>query len=575
MKIFLRMLTLAKEMWPVLFGAVLLAAGAVAGNIGLMAVSAYLIAVAALQPPIGAISVAVVGVRFFGIARAVFRYAERYYAHDATLRLLSRLRTSIYLAVEPLAGVRMDVVRSDLWTRLVSDVDTIQHFYLRVLIPPGVALITFFAMLVWLSFFGWQFMLVLMAGFILGGLLLPTALYLTGQGIGRNLVASKTSLATLLADSINGLRDLAAFGQWERQKEKVTAADLTLSEWQRRAAHHSALGEAFIYLVSSLALLAVVVVAIGLCGPGGACNGVYIAMLALGVQSSFEAVAPLVAFGRFWEESRTAAARIFSLENIPVASREEPSAADIAGGEIECHDLSFRYGENLPWVLKGVSFKVEEGKHVAIVGPSGAGKSSLAGLLVGFGKPEVGEITLGGKKISDYSTTALREYIALVSQSSHIFNASLGDNLRLAKPSASDQELVDALEKAQLAEFVRRLPEGLDTWVGSNGQLLSGGQRQRLVISRAIVKKSPVLILDEPGAGLDAITERSLRMAAKGMMQGKTMIIITHKLTGLEDMDDILVLKEGQVVEQGRYFELLAAKGVFYNMWCLQKDILR
>jgi ATP-binding cassette subfamily C protein CydC len=221
-----------------------------------------------------------------------------------------------------------------------------------------------------------------------------------------------------------------------------------------------------------------------------------------------------------------------------------------------------------------LSFRLPAGGRLAIVGPSGAGKSTLANLLLRFWEYHIGEIELGGRDLRNYQPDELRRKIGLVAQHTYLFHASLGDNLRLANPEASQAELERVAELAQLTFFIQNLPDGYDTWIGEQGQQLSGGERQRLAIARALLKDPPLLILDEATANLDALTERQVLRAIRSAMQGRTTLMITHRLIEMDHMDEILVMVRGQVVERGQHAELLAANGLYARMWRLQNQVL-
>jgi len=574
MKTFWRLITIVAPAWPAMAASSLLALCTIAANVGLMASAAFLIASAALHPPLAALSTSIVGVRFFGLSRAVFRYLERYVAHDATFRLLSRVRVWCYQALEPLVPAGLAEFRSgDLFSRVVNDVETLQYFYLRVLLPSAVALMALMGMAGLLWEFGVEFVGLLTAGFTCAGVVLPAFLGLAGRNVGRNLPEARARLSTVFADSIKGIRDLAASPvQVGRQKEQAGYVNAVLRYWQGRSAFLSGVAAALGNLIMNLTLVAAVLIAVPMIN-SGALDGVYLAVLALGIQSSFEAVLPLGSACRYWEESFAAARRLFAILDI------EPAVLDAGTAivspveiQLDVEHLSFRYHQHGPLVLDDITFHLPAGGRLAVVGPSGAGKSTLVSLLLRFWDYEAGHIRLGTREISEYNAQSLRDRVGVVQQQDYIFNATFGDNIRLARPRAGIQQVVAAAEQAALGGVIRSLPQGLDTLIGENGYGLSGGERRRLAIARLLLKDAPILIFDEPTAGLDSVTEREIMTAIEQITPGKTTILITHRLLGLENMDEILVLDRGRVVERGRQDELLAQKGLFYAMWCLQSD---
>jgi ABC-type multidrug transport system fused ATPase/permease subunit len=290
------------------------------------------------------------------------------------------------------------------------------------------------------------------------------------------------------------------------------------------------------------------------------------------------------------ESSLESARRLFEIVDtrLEVSDPVQPLPAPNTFG-LWVQNLSFRYpvfeararqassgqaSEESPFALERISFDLEEGKRLAVVGPSGSGKSTLVHLLLRFWEYERGEITLGGKDLRRYRADDLRRAIGVVSQNAYLFNASLRENLLVAFPKASEAQLVRAAQLARLHDFILSLPEGYDTWIGEHGLRLSAGERQRLAIARALLKDPPLLILDEATANLDAITEREVLGLIQGLMRGRTTLMITHRLAGLETMDEILVLSGGRIAERGRHAELLAARGMYQRMWALQNGRL-
>jgi len=377
-----------------------------------------------------------------------------------------------------------------------------------------------------------------------------------------------------LVDSITGIVELAAFGQIQRQSDRIATIDDRLAQLQGRVVNISGILDALGLFIVNATVWLVLWLAIPLVH-SGQLEGIYLAVVALTVQSSFEGVLPLPLAVHYLAESLAAARRLFAIVDMSPAVIDETGGISMTTDvTIEVENLSFRYKEQGAEVLRNISFTVALGQSVAIVGPSGAGKSTLLYLLLRFGDYHQGSICLGGHELKNYDSQDLRNLFSVVSQQSHLFNASIRDNILLAKPEASEAEFSQAIQNAELKGLIEALPQGYDTMVGQNGYALSGGQRQRIAIARALLKNAPVLILDEPTVGLDPLTEEAIMTTIGNLREGRTIILITHRLTGLKDMGKIIVLESGCIVEQGSQEELLKHEGLFYRLWHLQHDML-
>ena len=573
MKTFIRLMVLIAPYWKPMLWAAVLGFLTVASGVGLLGTSAYLIAGAALHPPVLELMEAIVGVRFFGISRAVFRYLERYIAHDATFRVLSRIRVWFYTALEPLAPVRLMEYRSgDMISRLVADVGTLEQFYLRVLAPPLVALMVLLGVFVFLAWFGLSLALALLFFFLAAAVAVPLGVRALSRGTGRRVVKTRSALNTEIVDTVQGMTEIAAFNRAGQQQEQVKVLSRKYTDLQGRVAGIRGLSSALVGLLMNLAMWTILLLAIPLVHQGKL-DGVYLAMLALGAVSSFEAVLPLPMVYLHLEESLAAARRLFAVTDTVPAVQDLPGPSpEPQSYDLRVWDLHFRYTWNEPWVLDGLDFVLPEGGKLAIVGPSGAGKSTLVNLFLRFWDYGEGSISLGGYELKAFSSDDLRRYISVVTQHTYLFNATIRENLLLAQPGAGEEELMQAAREAQIHEFIQSLPRGYDTYVGEKGFKLSGGQRQRLAIARALLKNAPVLLLDEATAGLDPVNEQKVMESIHRLMEGRTTLVITHRLNRLDRMDEILVLERGRIVERGRHRELLEQGGLYRKMWELQKD---
>lgn len=527
--------------------AVLLSFGTLGASVGLMAVSAYLISQAALVTAFADVAVVVTAVRFFAIARAALRYAERYVSHLATFRILTRLRVWFYSAIEPLAPARLEQFHSgDLFTRIGADIETLENFYVRVVVPPIAAALTAALACALVGAFDWRFAIALLAFLILTGLALPLVTQRLSRAPITEYISTRANLNETLTDEIQGLAEVMAFGQFENFQTRTLALGAELNRAQLRLAHLRGVSGALGALFAGLAALTLLLIAIPLVY-GGQVDGVFLALLPLTALASFEAVQPLSVALQQLEASRASAKRLFELIDAPPAVQEpaQPLAPPNAYS-IEFQNVSFCYPSDAALVLEDESFQIPQGERVALVGASGAGKSTIVNLLARFYDAQAGQILLGGQDVRAYRADDVRACLGVVSQHTHLFNGTLRDNFLLAKGDATDAEILAACRTAQLEEFIGNVPLGLDTLVGENGMKLSGGERQRVAIARVILKNAPIVILDEATANLDALTEQNLMRALEPFLRGRTTLLISHRRANLG--------AEGQSAKIKRHF---------------------
>jgi len=575
MKTFLRLVGFLKPHLPRVALAVLLGVATVVSNVGLLATAAYVISAAALVSFLGSLVIPIYLVRLFGVSRAGARYAERLVSHNLTFQLLADFRAWFYTRLEPLAPARLLRFRTgDLLSRIVQDVEELQNVYLRIFAPVAVASITSILAFVLLYSFGAPLAFVTLGFLLTAGFGVPLLVRALARGPGRKQLELRGELNARVVDGIQGAQDLLAFGREEDHGREIVALNRNLGNLQGRMAFITGLEDALGDLMMNLAMLSVLVLAIPLVSEG-AVRGVYLAFLALVVLGSFEAVQPLGTAFQFLGRSVGAGERLFEIVDAEPEIEDPAKPLAISRDyKLEFDGVGFRYETGGQTVLEDISFTLEPGRRVAVVGPTGAGKSTLGGLILRFWDPTSGGIFLGGHDLHGYAQDDVRALIGVVSQDTHLFNDTLRANLLLARPEATDEDLRSVLALARLSGLLERLPSSLQSPLGEQGLKLSGGERQRLSIARTLLKDAPLLVLDEPTANLDPVTERELLDAVYGSMQNRATLVITHRLVRMEEMDEILVLEEGRIVERGTHRELESKHGAYRRMLDVQRELL-
>ena len=521
------------------------------------------------------LGVAVVMTRLFGITRAVFRYLERLVSHNVTFRLLARLRVWFYEKLEPLAPARlMEYKSGDLLARVIGDVETLENFYVRVVSPSLTAIVIGLGVSLFFASFHPPIAFVLISLFLTLGLILPLLAQLVSRKPGRQLITRRADLHTQLVDGIQGLADLLAFGRGKDRADLIASTGIDYGNTQKQMARingvHSALG----MLLTNLGMWLVLFLVIPQVAAGNI-QGVLLGTFALMTFASFEAVNPLPLAAQMWNSSREAARRLFEVVDAkPVISEHvNGEQLSVTNYQLKVTNLTFAYPNQTTRALQDISFTVPERKSLAIVGPSGAGKSTIANLLFRFWEYDSGEISLGGVSLKSLNQDEVRKRLALVSQNSYFFNTTIRENLRLARPRVTQEEMEAAARASQIHDFIASLPKAYDTFIGEHGLRLSGGERQRLAIARALLKDAPILILDEPTANLDPLTGKQLLDTLFDIMRGRTSLLITHRLVGLDNIDEILVMDHGRIVERGRQEDLMGQEGMYRHLLDLQNKI--
>jgi ATP-binding cassette subfamily C protein CydC len=555
-------------------GTILAGAAMIVSAIGLMATAAALLARAALQPPLGDLRLVIVGVRAFGIARPVFRYLERVVAHHTTFGLLKRVRVWFFRALIPLAPARLvEQRRGDLLTRAVADIETLDQIVIRVISPPAVALLTAAAASTLLWWFHPSLGLLLFAFMVGGGTLAPLVTWRAGLPLGRDLSTARSRLGTVVVDAVEGAAELVAARRERAAGRDVRRLGAEVERHRARLATLEASSAALAQVASQLAVWSLLVVAIPLVR-SGVIDGIEMTVVVLASFAAFEAIAPLGAAAAHASSQAEAAERVFEIVDARPRVVFDGRETSVADPTLCVEGVHFAYPGTQHRVLGCVDLEVRAGARIAVVGPSGSGKSTLAHLLVRFWDPDTGRITIGGRDVRDLTEEALRANVGFIAQRTEILTGTIRDNLALARPDASESEMLEALAAARLDGIAARLPRGLDAPVGQAGARLSGGEQQRLALARAHLRATPILVLDEPTAHLDAITARDVLDALFDVAATRTCIMITHELALASRFDEIALLDEGRVVARGSHETVLTESTEYRELWRLEREML-
>ncbi|RCG33226.1 thiol reductant ABC exporter subunit CydC [Sphaerisporangium album] len=538
------------------------AAGAAAelAALGLIASAAWLITRAAQQPELAALSVAIVAVRAFATTRGLFRYGERLAGHDVALRAQAATRERLYESLAPSGPLGHR--GADLLSRMVDDTDAVQDLLVRCLLPAIAGAVTAAAAVTLAAFLLPAAALLLLAGLAVAGVALPAGTNAAARRWSARLAPARAELAARVADLVHGAADLAAYGAGERALAASARADERLAALERRRSLANAAALAAGTLVQGLTVAAIVLTA-----SRAGLGQVPTAVLALTALVSFEPVLPLAAAGERLAEVTAALRRLREIRATPPAVTEPATPAAPPEGPltVQVEDLVVRHTADRAPALDGVSLTLTPGRRVAVVGPSGAGKSTLLAALMRVTDFSSGSIALNGVDVRDLSPDDVRARITGLTQDPYVFRASLRDNLRLAGPEAGEEELAAAVRRARLDAFVERT--GWDVTLGEDGRTVSGGQLQRLALARALLRDPEVLLLDEPAESLDETTADALMADLLDVTHGRTTVLVTHRLRGLEDVDEIVVLAEGRVAQRGRHEELVSVPGYYRDLW--------
>ncbi|MCX5091415.1 thiol reductant ABC exporter subunit CydD [Streptomyces sp. NBC_00365] len=548
--------------------ALLLGSLALGSAVGLMATSGWLISRASQQPPVMYLMLAVTATRAFGIGRAVFRYAERLVSHDAVLRMLADTRVAVYRRLERLAPAGLRTTRrGDLLSRLVADVDALQDYWLRWLLPAGAALLVSAASVGFTAWLLPEAGAALAAGLLTAGVGVPLLTGAVARRAEHRLSPARGALATQVADLLTGTAELTVAGALPARTAEARRADTVLTRIASRAATATALGDGLTALTTGLTVAATALVGAQAVA-GGRLSGVAMAVVVLTPLAAFEAVLGLPLAAQYRQRVRRSAERVYEVLDAPdpVREPEVPQSAPTSPFPLRVQGLRARHAGQDRDALAGLDLTLEQGRRIAVVGPSGSGKTTLAQVLLRFLDADAGTYTLGGTDAYGLDGDDVRRLVGLCAQDAHLFDSTVRENLLLARRNATEAELRDALARARLLEWADGLPDGLDTLIGEHGARLSGGQRQRLALARALLADFPVLVLDEPAEHLDLPTADALTADLLAATEGRTTLLITHRLAGLAAVDEVIVLAAGRVAQRGAYAELSVVEGPLREM---------
>ncbi|MGL4379715.1 MAG: heme ABC transporter ATP-binding protein/permease CydC [Vibrio sp.] len=503
-------------------------------------------------------------VRGFAMGRTAGRWGERVVSHNATFKLLTDLRVFFFAKLTPLIPGRLSAVRdADMLNRIVADVDAMDHVYLRLISPVTVAVLGIGALTSLIAWFDHEL------GITLGALLLviilvwPTLFYHLGNRNGQQLTQHKAELRIRTLDWLQGYSELTIFGAEAHYRQAILRIQDKLLLNQSMNAKISGLAQSLLLLANGWTLVLMLWLAAD--GVGGRAPDPLIALVAFATLASVELLMPIAMAFQHLGQTMTSARR---LNDIILAKPEVEfaphSAAHNGRYDIALQSVSFAYQAQQSNTIDNLSLTLSTGQKVAIVGQTGSGKSTLIQLICRYWDVDYGQITIGGSDIRQWSESDLRAAVSVVSQRVDILNGTLRDNLILAKPSASDEQLSQVLQQVGLDQLLE--DTALNTWLGDGGRQLSGGERRRIGIARALLHNAPILLLDEPTEGLDKQTEQQIMQLLQAHFAEKTVLLITHRLVNLERMDAIALIEHGQLVEYGHHHDLLAKQGRYHQL---------
>ncbi|RBP13354.1 heme ABC transporter ATP-binding protein/permease CydC [Pseudocitrobacter faecalis] len=556
-----------RHKWLLTLG-VVLAIVTLLASIGLLTLSGWFLSASAVVGVAGVYSfnymLPAAGVRGSAIIRTAGRYFERLVSHDATFRVLQHLRVFTFSKLLPLSPAGLARFRQgELLNRMVADVDTLDHLYLRVISPLVGALVVILVVTFGLSFLDGTLALTLGGIMLLTLFLLPPLFYRAGKPTGEQLTHLRGRYRQQLTSWLQGQAELTIFNASTRYREQMEQTEVNWHDAQRRQSELTALSQALMLLIGGLAVIAMLWLAAGGVGDNTQ-PGALIALFVFCALAAFEALAPVTgAFQHLGQVIASALRLTQIIDQKPEVTFPQTEATVPTQVALRFENVTFSYPEQAQAALSDIALQVNAGEHIAILGRTGCGKSTLLQLITRAWDPQQGGILLNEQPLSNLDEPTLRRAMSVVPQRVHLFSATLRDNLLLARPDASDAELSAVLEQTGLGKLLEE--SGLNSWLGEGGRQLSGGELRRLAIARALLHDAPLMLLDEPTEGLDATTESQILDLLAELMRDKTVLMVTHRLRGLARFNRIVVMDNGQIIEQGTHAELLSQQGRYYQ----------
>ncbi|WP_338541499.1 thiol reductant ABC exporter subunit CydC [Paenibacillus tundrae] len=538
--------------------------GFIAGiaGVGLFSASGYMIAQTVFAPPLYTLIVLTSMVKLLGFVRAASRYGERLYSHRATFSMLSRLRTSFFAKLIPITPGILNKNRSgDLLARIVGDVESLQNYFLRVAYPPIIVVMVFLSTVLFTSVYSLWVACLLVLGMLITAFVVPGIVLLGQRKIHGRVRQQRALLSTEVTEVLYGFRDLKVYGQLEQREQQLQQASAALALEQQRAAGHLLRGQSMHIFVTYLVTWGVLVVGAWLI-MGGSLAGVYLAMLILATQTVFEEATAMAVLPVYKQDSEHAARRLTETVQSSDVQPAQPGGqcATEQAVSVQLSHVTFQYEGEWRAALNDISITFPPGSKTAIVGPSGSGKSTIVDLLLKLREPTSGDIQLNDVSLSELDEESIWRTANVVLQQSHFFKGSVRDNLLLNGEEHTDEQLAAVLNKVQLPNM------SLSDPVYEKGENLSDGEKQRLALARVMLRSGRIWLLDEPTSSLDYVTEQRVLQQVFAQAADDTLLLICHRLTGLEKMDQIVVMDRGKVVEMGSFTELMERKGYFYEM---------
>lgn len=520
----------------------------------LMVTSGYLVSASAVAETILFLHLPLIFVRIFGVGKPILQYLERLTSHDWVLRMTSGLRLKLYKSLERDAVFFRATHRTgDVLGLLAEDIGHIQNLYLRTVFPTVVAWLLYVILVVCLGWFSLWLALAMLLVLGVAVFLLPLVSVLANAARQARHKQMKNELYAELADNVLGVSDWVFAGRGDEYLTHHKEREQRMRVIQERMERFGRRRDLVLQALFGLCAVLLLVWAGGRFGPEGGDAANWIAAFVLGFFPLIDAFAPLSSAA---VEAGAYSDSIARLNDLPAPAKDvAPVREPCAPFDVRVEHAAYRYPSTDRDVLSDVSLAVPQGQRIAVLGRSGAGKSTLASLVRGDVRPSAGSVTLGGVPTVQLGDAAAK-WIGVIQQRTYLFNMTLGDNLRIGREDASDGEVWDALDKVGLRPMVERLPRGLDTMVDEAGLRFSGGERHRVALARVLLQDARVVILDEPTVGLDPLTERALLETLFEALAGKTVIMITHHLAGVDAMDRVVFVEDGRIVLDGAPDEL-------------------